>query len=123
MSSQFSRSLPPRPDLAQQKSQAKELLESFTAGNSESRARIRAELPDKQQITLADAQFVLAREYGFTNWAELKQQILALTEAKLSPEERMRQAFHSHNASEVRRLFEDHAELRKRINDPIFSFD
>jgi ankyrin repeat protein len=123
MSSQFSRSLPPRPDLAQQKSQAKELLESFRAGNAESRARIRAELPDKQQITLADAQFVLAREYGFANWAELKQQILALTEPKLSPEERMRQAFHSHNAHEVRRLFEDHAELRKRINDPIFSFD
>ena len=61
MSSPFSRSLPPRPDLAQQKSQAKELLESFNAGVAESRARVRAVLPDKAHITLADAQFVLAR--------------------------------------------------------------
>jgi ankyrin repeat protein len=123
MSSPFSRSLPPRPDLAQQKKQAKELLESFTAGDAESRARVRAALPDKQHITLADAQFVLAREYGFTNWAELKQQIDARTEARVSPGERMHHAFQRHDASAVRRLFENHAELRERINEPAFAFN
>jgi ankyrin repeat protein len=123
MSSPFSRSLPSRPDLAQQRRQAKELLESFSSGDNEARARVRDALPDKEHITLADAQFVLAREYGFANWAELKRQILTRTEAKLSPEERMQHAFHRHDANAVRRLFENHAELRKRINEPIFSFN
>ena len=64
MSSPFRRSLPSTPSLAQQKKQAKELLQSFTAGDPEARDRIRAVLPDKQRIALGDAQFVLAREYG-----------------------------------------------------------
>jgi ankyrin repeat protein len=123
MSSPFSRSLPPRPDLAQQKSQAKELLESFNAGVAESRARVRAVLPDKAHITLADAQFVLAREYGFVNWSKLKQQIEARLETTLSPEERMHHAFERRDARAVRRLFENHAELRGRIDEPAFSFN
>jgi hypothetical protein len=77
MSSQFARSLPSRPDLSQQKKLAKELRKAFESGDSEARARVRAVLPDKRQITLADAQLVLAREYGFTNWAALKQHIEA----------------------------------------------
>ena len=85
MSSPFSRSLPSTPSLAQQKKQAKELLQSFTAGDPEARARIRAVLPDKQRIALADAQFVLAREYGFADWSALKQHIDALEEAAASP--------------------------------------
>ena len=67
MSSPFSRSLPDRPDLGQQRKQAKELLKSFTVGNAEAGARVRAVLPDKKRITLADAQLVLAREYGFAS--------------------------------------------------------
>ncbi len=123
MSSPFTRSLPLRPDLAQQKKQAKELLESFTAGDPESRARIRATLPDKQHITLADAQLVLAREYGFANWAELKQQIDARLEAARSPDERVHDAFRRRDASAVRRLLESHAELRGLINAPVFPFN
>ena len=68
MSSPFRRALPGTPSLAQQKKQAKELLQSFTAGDTEARERVRAVLPDKQRISLADAQFVLAREYGFADW-------------------------------------------------------
>ena len=66
MSSPFARSLPSRADLAQQKKQAKELLQSFQSGDDEARARVRAVLPDKKKIALADAQLVLAREYGFS---------------------------------------------------------
>jgi ankyrin repeat protein len=123
MSSPFSRSLPPRPDLAQQKRQAKELLESFTAGNVESRARVRAVLPDKQRIALADAQFVIAREYGFPSWTALKQDIDARAEATRSPVERIHDAFRRRDASAVRRILERHAELRAQINAPLFSFD
>jgi ankyrin repeat protein len=123
MSSPFSRSLPASPDLAQQKKQAKELLQSFTAGDADSRARVRALLPDKPRITLADAQFVLAREYGFVSWAELRRHIDERAAPKQSIEEQMRAAFHQHDAAAVRRLFERHPELRARINAPVFGFD
>ena len=119
----FSRSLPPRPDLAQQKSQAKELLQSFAAGDPESRARIRAALPDKQPIVLADAQFVLAREYGFTSWAALKQHIESMETAGRSPEDRLHDAFRRRDAQAVRRVFESHPDLRALIDAPAFAFN
>jgi ankyrin repeat protein len=123
MSSPFGRSLPSRPDLAQQKKLAKELLESFASGDAEALARVRSELPDKQKIALADAQFVLAREYGFENWAALKQHIEARADDKRSPEVRMHDAFNRHDAKEARALFEKHPALRQRINEPLFAFD
>jgi ankyrin repeat protein len=123
MSSPFARSLPSRADLAQQKKQAKELLQSFQSGDAEARARIRAVLPDKQKIALADAQLVLAREYGFSNWAALKNHIESRAEATTSPEMRMHIAFSRHDVNAVRTLFESHPELRKRINEPLFAFD
>ncbi|HXN77068.1 MAG TPA: ankyrin repeat domain-containing protein [Gemmatimonadaceae bacterium] len=123
MSSPFGRSLPSRPDLAQQKKIAKELLQSFASGDAEARARVRSVLPDKQKITLADAQFVLACEYGFDNWAALKQHIESSDQATSSPEVRIHHAFQRHDAKAVRTLFEKHPALRARINEPLFAFD
>jgi ankyrin repeat protein len=123
MSSPFGRSLPSRPDLAQQKKLAKELLESFVSGDAEALDRVRSELPDKQKITLADAQFVLAREYGFGNWAALKQHVEARVDDKRSPEDRMHDAFNRHDGKAVRTLFEKYPALRARINEPLFAFD
>ena len=117
MSSPFRRSLPDRPDLEQQKRQAKELLQAFNAGEAEAQARVRAELPDKQDLALADAQFVLAREYGFSNWPALKQYIDARADDGRSILERVHDAFRRHDAAAVRRLFVQHPELRARIND------
>ena len=122
-SSQFARPLPSRADLDQQKKLAKELLQSFNSGDAESRARIRAELPDKQKIVLADTQLVLAREYGFTSWAALKQHIESNAETKRSPVELVHDAFTRHDAGAVRTVLENHPELRRRINDPLFAFD
>ena len=123
MSSPFSRSLPAHSDLEQQKKQAKELLESFAADDPASRARIRAALPDKQRIVLADAQLVVAREYGFPSWPALKQHIDAQADTTRSPIERMHDALEHRDAKAVRGLFERHAELREYINAPLFSFD
>jgi len=123
MSSRFNRSLPARPDLAQQRKQAKELLQAFIAGNIEARTRVRAVLPDKAHIALADAQFVLAHEYGFANWAALKQHIEERVEASRTPLERVHDAFKRRDANALRRLFESHSELRARINDPVFGFN
>ncbi|HEX6053599.1 MAG TPA: ankyrin repeat domain-containing protein, partial [Gemmatimonadaceae bacterium] len=123
MSSPFSRSLPAHPDLAQQKKQAKELLQAFGAGEAEAQARVRAVLPDKQEITLADAQFTLAREYGFASWAALKEHIDAQADDRRTPEQQLHDAFRRHDASAVRRAFQRHPEFRKRINDPVFDFN
>ncbi|MDB4881437.1 MAG: Ankyrin, partial [Gemmatimonadetes bacterium] len=123
MSSSFSRALPPRPDLAQQKKQAKELLHAFLAGDPEARKRVRAALPDKQHIALADAQFVLAREYGFTDWSALKQHIDAHVESTRTPLQRLHEAFRRRDPDALRRLFESHPEFRARINEPVFAFD
>lgn len=123
MSLPFSRSLPANPDLAQQKKQAKELLQSFSAGDAEAQARVRAVLPDKKKIALADAQFVVAREYGFTDWASLKRHIGASAKPAIAPEVQMRDALQRGDADGLRRLFETHAGLRGQIDAPIFSFD
>jgi ankyrin repeat protein len=123
MSSPFSRSLPSRPDLSQQKKLAKELLQSFTSGDAEARARVRAVLPDKQKIALADAQLVLAREYGFSNWTALKQHIESRVEDTRPPEQGIHDAITRYDAKAVRTLFEKYPALRKRINEPLFAFD
>ena len=122
MSSPFSRSLPDHPDLAQQKRQAKELLKAFTAGEAEAGARVRAVLPDKQRITLADAQLVLAREYGFASWAALKRHVDAQP-AESNPIQEVQDAFHRGDAGAVRRLVRQHPTLRALINEPVLSFD
>ncbi|HYC50974.1 MAG TPA: hypothetical protein VEB19_07700 [Gemmatimonadaceae bacterium] len=123
MSSPFSRSLPASPDLAQQKKQAKELLQSFTAGHAEALARVRAVLPDKKRITLADAQLVLAREYGFVSWAGLKARIEAVSADTRTPMELAREAFDRRDAAGLRRLFRRHPELQAHIDAPLFAFD
>jgi len=123
MSSPFRRTLPSTPSLAQQKKQAKELLQAFAAGDPEARERIRAVLPDKQRIALADAQFVLAREYGFADWSALRIHIDALEEQRRPPHERIVAAFHRRDIDAVRRIFQQQPALQKMIDAPLFSFN
>ena len=123
MPSAFHRTLPARADLEQQKKLAKELLVAFEKGDDEARARVRAELPDKNPIVLADAQFVLSREYGFAKWSDLKQHLEALNETTRSPIERFKRAVEQRDAKALRRVLEQHQALRAKINDPMFGFD
>jgi ankyrin repeat protein len=77
-----SRSLPSRPNLAQLKIQAGELRRLHREGRRSAAARIVAHHPRMKgqpleatldrPLALADAQLVLAREYGFNSWAALK---------------------------------------------------
>lgn len=72
------RSLPASPSLAHLRGQAKSLLKAFLAGDAGARERVATQLPrlgdvpQDRRARLADAQLVLAREYGFPNWARLK---------------------------------------------------
>jgi ankyrin repeat protein len=74
-------SLPARPSLEQLKKQAKELLRAYRLGDDAAVARFRANHPrltSGKSPALADAQLVLAREYGFLSWARLKHYIESL---------------------------------------------
>lgn len=121
--SAFRRTLPARANLEQQKKLAKEILAAFRRGEAEARARIHAELPDKLKIVLADAQFVLAREYGFASWRDLKERIQALAIEKLPPLDRFKRAVRDGDAKALRRLLETHDTVRAALNEPLFGFD
>jgi hypothetical protein len=121
MSERFRRTLPPHPDLDQQKKLAKELLRAFRAGDSEALERVQNQLPDKKRIALTDARFVLAREYGFASWKDLRGHIEAPSPAEPSGHDAFREAIEKRDAHRVRTLLEQHPELRAAIDDPVFS--
>jgi hypothetical protein len=75
----MSKSLPARPSLEQLQKQAKELLRQYRAGDAIARQRIHSAYPGRthREAALADAQFALAREYGFETWATLKHSVEA----------------------------------------------
>lgn len=91
MSDSISR-LPARPSLEQLRKQAKELLRDYRAGAAAAAERLSDVIPrlhdptQSANVTLADAQFVLAREYGFEGWAKLVHHVEAIR-----PEERLEQ--------------------------------
>ena len=123
MSAAARRSLAARADLDQQRKLAKELLADFRRGDADARARIRAALPDKVKIGLAEAQHVLAGEYGFASWPALKQEIEERAESRLSPQERAHKAVRDGDAPALRRLLAAHVELRALLDQPRFAFD
>ena len=76
------KSLSSQASLVQLKHQAKDLLEEFRAGSQEAIARFReqhARATKRGAVTLSDAQFVVAREYGFASWPKLKLHVELLT--------------------------------------------
>lgn len=117
------RVLPTHASMEQQQKLAKELVAAFRRGDPEAVERIRAALPDKRRIVLGDAQFVIAREYGFANWPALRQHVTALGERTIPLEERFKHAIHGQDAAELRRLIPHRNELRPLVNAPIFAFD
>jgi len=123
MATPFRRELPSRANLAQQKTQARELLQAFARGDTDAVTRVRAVLPDKPRIVLADSQFVLAREYGFHDWNTLRQHIDDRTAASRAPGERLHHAMLQRDARTARDLFARHAEFRPLINAPLFAYN
>jgi hypothetical protein len=73
------RPLPDHPDLANLRKQAKSLLAAWRAGDQQALTRVRELHPRGERVTamgrhsLADAQLVVARGYGFASWARLVQ--------------------------------------------------
>jgi hypothetical protein len=72
------RRLPVRPNLDQLKHQAKDLLRALHAGEAAAIAELREHHPDPSsptEITLADAQLILARAYQASSWPRLVQAV------------------------------------------------
>ena len=82
-----SRGLPERPNLDVPKREARELLDHWFKGERDTLDRVRRRHPKfknahegavaSTSFKLSDAQLVIAREYGFSTWAALKQRIAA----------------------------------------------
>ncbi len=85
----MTRPLPPRPNLLQLKHQAKDLRKAQAAGDAQALAQIRQYLPRcaeatdqeilTEQISLQEAQHVVACDYGFKHW----EMLCAVVEADL----------------------------------------
>jgi ankyrin repeat protein len=128
----MSKSLPPRPSLEQLKTQAKELLKALQADQSEARQLFREYHPHGRDVgqsasaaawSLADAQLVIAREYGAASWSKLRELVAATLVASGDPMDLLRQAFAEDDATLFRELLERHPQLKARIDEPIAAFD
>jgi ankyrin repeat protein len=132
------RHLPPRPDLAQLKRQANELHKLHRERKVSAAARLVANHPEFKNrspqevlaapIALADAQLVIAREYGFQSWAALKHDVEAAKRvASFRPHPSFAEAIAAIVAGDIdklRALLDAHPELvRARTNlEPPFHY-
>jgi hypothetical protein len=103
-------SLPERPSLEQLRKQAKELLQQLRSSDPSATARLRKYKTTDSDPILADAQFTLAREYGFESWSKLVQHIQASQSSDLQQHQRIAEDLVAvYNSAD--------AEGAKRLND------
>ena len=98
------RELPARPSLEHLKKQAKALL-----------AEQRRTQP---RATLTGAQLALARDYGFSSWANLKRQVEARQRAA-DPRAALAFAIREGNVDDARTLLAAHRDLGGMLNEPL----
>src|SRR5262245_2279710 len=79
------RAMRANPDIDQLKRQARELLDAYRAQSPDAVVEVAAHYRTAMPETFAlhDAQFVLARSYGFESWPKLKAAIDGVTTARL----------------------------------------
>jgi ankyrin repeat protein len=117
----MSRELPAKPNLEHLKKQAKKLLYDFQEGEPAAIERFLASRSPSAGPKLAEAQHVIALEYGFASWPELKEHVDSLARVR-KPSELLCAAVCASDASKVARVLEDHPELRPQINEPMASY-
>jgi ankyrin repeat protein len=116
----MSRDLPAKPSLEHLKKQAKDLLHSLRRGDSAAIEQFQslASISARSAPKLADAQHVIARDYGFASWSKLKEHVQSLVHAP-EPAEMLTAAIRASNAAHVGNLLERYPELRAKIDDPL----
>ena len=109
------RRLPAQPHLDVPKKEARELLRQCQLRANDALDRIKRRHPKFHsadddllpgRLKLSDAQLVIAREYGFSSWTELKQRITGNTAAQ-----RIEKAIRADDPAEVIRLLKENPEL------------
>jgi ankyrin repeat protein len=68
-----SRPAPPNPERLRE--EAEDLLSAHAGGSTQARTRVRAVLPEAEDLRPDQAQLVVAREYGFTSWSRLREHV------------------------------------------------
>lgn len=127
------KSLPSRPNLEQLKKQAKDLLKAHQAGDLTANqrfvqrhtqaARIGETAIPAASFSLSDAQRVIAHEYGFASWRQLKEEVESLLSDASDPMGLLKKAFTADDAPEFRRLLEHFPEVKAKINETVAAFD
>jgi ankyrin repeat protein len=102
-----------RPSLESLRKQAKKLARDIAAGNADAVARARAQLPRAElPLSQRDAQLVLAREYGFTGWQHLREEVLKRTANSLEwAGAQAQRAIHDNDIERLTQLLREHPAL------------
>src|ERR1041385_1682888 len=114
----MSRVLPPHPSLEYLKKQAKELLHDFAEGHPAAVEKFSSHGLASASPNLADAQHVVAREYGFASGAKLKEYVQSLA-ASFDPVNTLVAAVNTNGDEKVAQLLQQHPELKSKLNDPL----
>ncbi len=125
--------LPSRPNLEQLKKQAKDLLKAHKVGDPAAIELFLQHYPQRSNtgdasvrgasFSLSNAQLVIAREYGFAGWPELKEHVESMLLETGDPKELFKRAFAEDDAAEFRNLLQQFPAMRAQINDPVAAFD
>jgi len=111
------RDLPARPSLEHLRKQAKSLLDDLHHDDPDAVAQLRAEFPDRApaDAQLAQAQHLVARDYGFASWPKLVAHVEALEDPVLA----LVAALREQRNDRVRELLGRRTELRARLDAAI----
>src|SRR5882724_5340125 len=118
----MSRVLPTQPNLEHLKKQAKDLLHDFAQGNPAAVEQFNSVVSTSAaaQPKLADAQHVIAHEYGFASWGKLKEHVQSL--APFDPVKALVDTVRANDDAQVAQLLQRHSELKSKLNDPLPGF-
>jgi ankyrin repeat protein len=122
-----SKSLPAHPSFESLRKQAKKLAHECAAGDSDAVARVHAQLPAPVlPLSLRDAQLVLAREYGFAGWQDLRAAVLRLEGKGLEwAVAKAERTIHDNNVERLSQLLQEYPALlswRGDSGESILSF-
>jgi hypothetical protein len=107
------KSLPARPSLESLRKQAKKLARDSAAGDADAIARARAQLANVNlPLTQRNAQLVIAREYGFAGWQDLRAEVGKRLGRGLEwAVSQARRAIHDHDVERLKQLMAEYPAL------------
>ena len=108
-----SKFLPSHPSFDSIRKQARKLVRQFAAGDPDTLARAHAQLPALiPPLSLRDAQLVLAREYGFAGWQDLRAAVIRLEGQSMEwAAAEAERAIHGNNVERLAQLIQEYPAL------------